>query len=127
VERIVETVIEDVEDAPAQGGRVELRGFGIFTVRHRPSRAGRNPTTGESVFVEEKWVPFFKADKELLGRLNRPNRTPVDTDSFIRRSVNRCGELCAYVEDFVAGLARDAELPAHIAHAFALKQPGDKT
>jgi integration host factor subunit beta len=75
VERIVETVIEDIEDALAQGGRVELRGFGIFTVRHRPSRAGRNPTTSESVFVEEKWVPFFKAGKELLGRLNRPNRS----------------------------------------------------
>lgn len=58
VERIVETAIEDIEDALAHGGRVELQGFGIFTVRHRSSRAGRNPTTGDSVFVEKMGAIF---------------------------------------------------------------------
>jgi integration host factor subunit beta len=70
VERLVDIILEDIADALAQGGRVELRGFGIFTVRHRPSKGGRNPANGEAVFVDEKWAPFFKAGKEILGRLN---------------------------------------------------------
>ena len=52
------------------GDRVELRGFGAFTVKHRPPRTGRNPRTGSSVKVEEKFVPFFKTGKELRERLN---------------------------------------------------------
>jgi integration host factor subunit beta len=44
--------------------------FGAFSVKNRPARAGRNPRTGESVSVEEKWVPFFKTGKELRDRLN---------------------------------------------------------
>jgi len=59
-------MIEALED----GGRVELRGFGAFSVRARPARAGRNPRTGESVKVRAKTVPFFKAGKELRARLN---------------------------------------------------------
>jgi integration host factor subunit beta len=47
-----------------------LRGFGAFSVKNRPSRSGRNPRTGDTVFVEEKWVPFFKTGKELRERLN---------------------------------------------------------
>jgi integration host factor subunit beta len=57
-------------DALARGDRVELRGFGAFTVKHRPPRTGRNPRTGASVTVEEKFVPFFKTGKELRERLN---------------------------------------------------------
>ena len=60
VERIVNTVFEEVTDAMARGDRVELRGFGAFSVKQRDARIGRNPRTGETVQVEEKCVPFFK-------------------------------------------------------------------
>jgi len=56
--------------AMEHGHRVELRGFGAFSVKHRPSRIGRNPRTGEKVPVDEKFVPFFKTGKELRERLN---------------------------------------------------------
>ena len=70
VERIVNTVFEEIIDAMSRGDRVELRGFGAFSVKKRDARQGRNPRTGESVEVEEKWVPFFKTGKELRERLN---------------------------------------------------------
>ncbi len=70
VDRIVNVVLEEISQALIQGNRVELRGFGAFSVKNRPARTGRNPRTGESVEVEEKWVPFFKAGKELRERLN---------------------------------------------------------
>ena len=54
----------------AEGGRVELRGFGAFSVRARPARFGRNPRTGEAVEVKAKAAPFFKSGKELRERLN---------------------------------------------------------
>ena len=63
---ILERMIEALED----GGRVELRGFGAFSVRSRAARAGRNPRTGEPVDVRAKHVPFFKSGKELRDRLN---------------------------------------------------------
>ncbi|MBO9136636.1 integration host factor subunit beta (plasmid) [Rhizobium sp. B230/85] len=69
-ERIVNTVLDDIATALERGERVELRGFGIFVVRHRPARSGRDPMNGKAVFVEEKWVPFFRAGKELRERLN---------------------------------------------------------
>lgn len=70
VERIVNVVFDEIVDALANGNRVELRGFGAFTVKHRGSRQGRNPRTGDPVDVDEKFVPFFKAGKELRERLN---------------------------------------------------------
>ena len=70
VERIVNTVFEEVTDAMARGDRVELRGFGAFSVKKRDARVGRNPRTGETVQVEEKCVPFFKTGKLLRERLN---------------------------------------------------------
>ena len=70
VENIVSTVFNEISDALAEGNRVELRGFGAFSVKNRPSRVGRNPRTGDAVEVEEKWVPFFKTGKELRDRLN---------------------------------------------------------
>ena len=70
VERVVNVVLGRMTQAMSEVGRVELRGFGAFSVRSRPARAGRNPRTGETVFVEEKWVPFFKTGKELRERLN---------------------------------------------------------
>ena len=71
VELIVATVFNEISEALARGERVELRGFGAFTVKRRSARAGRNPRTGESVAVDEKGVPFFKAGKELRERVNR--------------------------------------------------------
>ena len=70
VERIVSTIFEEISGALQRGDRVELRGFGAFSVKRRPSRIGRNPRTGEAVQVAEKHVPFFKAGKELRNRLN---------------------------------------------------------
>ena len=71
VEKIVNTIFEEIIETMAGGDRVELRGFGAFSVKKRDSRTGRNPRTGESVAVEEKHVPFFKAGKLLRDRLNR--------------------------------------------------------
>lgn len=70
VERIVNTVFEEIIDALAKGERVELRGFGAFSVKSRDARLGRNPRTGEAVQVENKKVPFFKTGKLLRDRLN---------------------------------------------------------
>ena len=70
VERIVNTIFEEVTGAMARGDRVELRGFGAFSVKKRDSRVGRNPRTGETVQVEQKHVPFFKTGKLLRDRLN---------------------------------------------------------
>ncbi|MCH2548727.1 MAG: integration host factor subunit beta [Alphaproteobacteria bacterium] len=70
VERIVATVLDEITAALARGDRVELRGFGAFSVKHRGARIGRNPRTGESVRVSEKAVPYFKTGKELRERLN---------------------------------------------------------
>ncbi|GAB4539558.1 MAG: integration host factor subunit beta [Ruegeria sp.] len=70
VERIVNTVFEEITDAMSRGDRVELRGFGAFSVKKRDARVGRNPRTGETVQVEEKCVPFFKTGKLLRDRLN---------------------------------------------------------
>ncbi len=71
VELIVATIFDEITGALARGERVELRGFGAFTVKRRNARTGRNPRTGEAVPVDEKAVPFFKAGKELRERVNR--------------------------------------------------------
>jgi integration host factor subunit beta len=70
VERIVNAIFEEIIDAMARGDRVELRGFGAFSVKKRDARTGRNPRTGEAVDVEQKHVPFFKTGKLLRDRLN---------------------------------------------------------
>ncbi|MHA3914445.1 integration host factor subunit beta [Halovulum sp. GXIMD14793] len=70
VERIVTTFFDKIINTMAEGHRVELRGFGAFSVKHRDARTGRNPRTGASVEVEEKFVPFFKTGKLLRDRLN---------------------------------------------------------
>lgn len=70
IENIVNAVFDEISLALAQGNRVELRGFGAFSIKNRPARKGRNPRTGETVSVDEKWVPFFKTGKELRDRLN---------------------------------------------------------
>ena len=70
VEHIVNAILDAITEALARGDRVELRGFGAFSVKSRPARTGRNPRTGERVQVEEKHVPFFKTGKEMRERLN---------------------------------------------------------
>jgi integration host factor subunit beta len=70
VERIVTTIFGEIADALARGDRVELRGFGAFSVKRRDARVGRNPRTGDSVRVDEKYVPYFKTGKQLRDRLN---------------------------------------------------------
>ena len=70
VERIVSTIFEEIAGALERGDRVELRGFGAFSVKRREPRIGRNPRTGAAVQVAEKFVPYFKTGKELRERLN---------------------------------------------------------
>jgi len=70
IERVVGVIFDRMVAALEEGGRVELRGFGAFSVRSRSARAGRNPRTGEAVQVRAKHVPFFKTGKELRARLN---------------------------------------------------------
>ncbi|MEQ9813246.1 MAG: integration host factor subunit beta [Azospirillaceae bacterium] len=70
VERIVTTIFDEITEALARGQRVELRGFGAFSVKQRDARVGRNPRTGEAVNVDSKTVPFFKTGKQLRERLN---------------------------------------------------------
>jgi len=74
VERIVATVFDEISAALARGQRVELRGFGAFSVKKRDARQGRNPRTGETVAVTSKSIPFFKTGKQLRDRLN--DKTP---------------------------------------------------
>jgi integration host factor subunit beta len=71
VERIVSTIFEEISSALSRGERVELRGFGAFSVKRREPRVGRNPRTGDAVQVEEKHIPFFKTGKQLRERLNQ--------------------------------------------------------
>lgn len=70
IEKIVSVVFDGIGDALVRGDRVELRGFGAFSVKHRPARVGRNPRSGEPVEIAEKRAPFFKAGKDLRDRLN---------------------------------------------------------
>jgi integration host factor subunit beta len=70
IERIVATLFEEISAALARGDRVELRGFGAFSVRPRSSRVGRNPRTGDEVEVPGKAAPHFRTGKELRDRLN---------------------------------------------------------
>ena len=70
VERVVDTIFEEISLALERGDGVELRGFGAFSARTRGARVGRNPRTGETVKVAGKRAPFFKAGKELRARLN---------------------------------------------------------
>ena len=70
VERIVTTVFDEITSALSRGDRVELRGFGAFSIKQRGSRIGRNPRTGEAVQVVAKSVPYFKTGKNLRAKLN---------------------------------------------------------
>ena len=70
VEKIVNAILEEISSALERGDRVELRGFGAFSVKQRDPRNGRNPRTGDAVSVDGTKVPFFKTGKEMRKRLN---------------------------------------------------------
>lgn len=70
IEQVVDVFFDEITQRLAEGGRIELRGFGAFSTRDREARTGRNPRTGESVSVPAKRVPYFKAGKEIRKRLN---------------------------------------------------------
>jgi integration host factor subunit beta len=70
VEQVVDIFFDEIATRLAEGGRVELRGFGTFSTRARGARTGRNPRTGDSVPVAAKRVPYFKPGKEMRDRLN---------------------------------------------------------
>jgi integration host factor subunit beta len=74
VENIVKAILDEITAALSRGDRVELRGFGAFSVKKRDARVGRNPRTGAHVPVSEKHVPFFKTGKEMRERLNEGSR-----------------------------------------------------
>ncbi len=80
VEKIVDTIFNEITEALVKGDRVELRGFGAFSVKEREPRTGRNPRTGETVQVDAKRLPFFKTGKGLRERLNGGVDDDLDTD-----------------------------------------------
>ncbi|MCW0233711.1 MAG: integration host factor subunit beta [Ferrovibrio sp.] len=80
IERIVGTIFDEIANALSRGDRVELRGFGAFSVKRRPARTGRNPRTGTAVEVQEKFVPFFKTGKELRQKLNLSAKQTADAE-----------------------------------------------
>jgi integration host factor subunit beta len=69
-EMSVKMILDAMTEALSRGDRIEIRGFGSFALNYRPSRVGRNPKSGEKVEVPEKWVPHFKAGKELRERVD---------------------------------------------------------
>ena len=71
IEKIVTAILDEIVEALSRGDRVELRGFGAFSVKHRGARQGRNPRTGVAVSVAKKAIPYFKTGKEMRARLNR--------------------------------------------------------
>ena len=77
VERIVNTVFDEITGAMSRGDRVELRGFGAFSVKKRDARVGRNPRTGQAVNVPSKRLPFFKVGKELREIVNGSAEFPI--------------------------------------------------
>lgn len=85
VERIVNTIFSEITKSLSENRRVELRGFGAFSVQKRRERIGRNPKTGDAVKVESKHIPRWKMGKELKVKLNSTNRVtnslPLNNDS----------------------------------------------
>ena len=71
IEKIVTVILDEIVEALRRGGRVELRGFGAFSVKRRGARQGRNPRTGAAVSVAKKAIPYFKTEKGMHARLNR--------------------------------------------------------
>lgn len=115
IEKIVNVLFDEIVAAMARGDRVELRGFGAFTVKHRAPRTGRNPRTGTTVSVGEKFVPFFKTGKELRERLNNK---PVSGSKVGRKS----GKTGAAGPGASAGAMRADRAPAELASRSTLSE-----
>ncbi|WP_440995925.1 integration host factor subunit beta [Arhodomonas sp. SL1] len=77
VELAVKTLLEQMSEALASGERIEIRGFGSFSLHRRPPRIGRNPKTGEAVALPGKYVPHFKPGKEMRERVNDGRDNPI--------------------------------------------------
>jgi integration host factor subunit beta len=73
VENVVNAILGGIAGALCRRDRVELRGFGVFLLRTRRARTGRNPRTGGHIAVDQKSIPFFKVSREMHKRLNPPN------------------------------------------------------
>ena len=80
-ERLVTVIFNEITQSLAEGKRCEFRGMGAFSVSHRRKRTGRNPRTGESVLVEEKFIPKFKMGKELREKLNNKDETKIEQET----------------------------------------------
>ncbi|HQT88877.1 MAG TPA: integration host factor subunit beta [Acidiphilium sp.] len=85
IERVVTAIFDEMTAALAEGGRVELRGFGAFSVKRRRARVGRNPRTGETVEVAEKSVPFFRAGRELREMVNEGSPAKASSSRAAKR------------------------------------------
>ncbi len=83
IELAVKCILEHMSQALASGDRIEIRGFGSFSLHFRPPRTGRNPKTGEPVELEGKYVPHFKPGKDLRDRVNR-NFQPPEPDPVVK-------------------------------------------
>ena len=81
LEKVVNTIFNEITQSLAEGKRCEFRGMGAFSVSHRRKRTGRNPRTGESVIVQEKFIPKFKMGKELREKLNNKDETKVEQET----------------------------------------------
>ncbi|MBF0106613.1 MAG: integration host factor subunit beta [Deltaproteobacteria bacterium] len=88
IEIIVDTLFNKLTDALKKGGRVEVRGFGTFEVRHRVARQGRNPKTGAGVYVKNRRVPFFKVGKELRDRVNNAVGSTAEKNKKTQNGMN---------------------------------------
>ena len=81
IERLVSIIFNEITQSLAEGKRCEFRGMGAFSVSLRQKRVGRNPRTGESVLVEEKFIPKFKMGKELREKLNNKDETKIEQET----------------------------------------------
>ncbi len=83
VEHIVNAILDEIAEALSRGDRVELRGFGAFSVKHRSARVGRNPRAGTKLSIAEKYVPFFRTGKDVRDRLNHGTTVVLQTSSHV--------------------------------------------
>ncbi len=116
IEKIVNVLFDEIVAAMARGDRVELRGFGAFTVKHRAPRTGRNPRTGTTVSVGEKFVPFFKTGKELRERLNNK---PAATAKAGRKAAKTKAKASDAAAAASVGAMRAERAPAELANRTA--------
>ena len=125
VENIVNAILDEIVAALARGDRVELRGFGAFSVKHRPARAGRNPRTGAHVPVDQKSVPFFKTGKEMRERLNRETARRKPAPKAFRRASSGCKDMMPCLRnDAIRRLSIDArDGHAKILHGSGAARP----